>query len=495
MRDNLEIEFIGADHEVTGSCHYICAAGHHLLVDYGMEQGVNYFKNVGLPVEAREIEYVFVTHAHIDHTGLLPKLHKDGFRGRVITTEATAQLCEIMLKDAADIQESDAAWKNKHGYRTKDGLPIEPLFTMEDTKRLLRRFEGFPYDQKLQLCEGIEFRFTDVGHLLGSASIELWLTEENQTKKIVFSGDIGNINQPLLRDPIPTKQADYVLIESTYGDRLHSPGKGEIHTEDYVKELAEIIGRTFARGGNVLIPSFAVGRTQEMLYFLRLIKEKGLIKNRPHFPVYVDSPLAVEATGVFTTNERSCFDEEAMQMVKKGINPLDFEDLYPLVTTEESKTINYDKTPKVILAASGMCDAGRIRHHLKYNLWRPESTILFVGYQSKGTLGRQIIESAKAVKVLGETIEVKAEIAQMTGLSGHADKEGLLRWFDAFDPKPCQTFVVHGEDKTADRFAACLQEKYGIRADAPYSGTRYDLLQERFTEVKQGVPVADRRNR
>ena len=354
----MKLTFIGADHEVTGSCHYLEAAGKHILVDYGMEQGVNVFENVPLPVEEPLIDYVFLTHAHVDHSGMLPLLYARGFRGKIYTTEASADLCGIMLRDCAHIQAMEAEWKSRKGKRSGDLSGHEPLYTMEDSECAIRSIVPCDYNQIVEVCEGVKIRFTDIGHLLGSASIEVWLTEEGRTKKIVFSGDIGNRNQPLLRDPIPTSEADYVVMESTYGDRLHPESR-----EDYVTELASILQETFDRGGNVIIPSFAVGRTQEMLYFLRKIKVGKLVKGHEKFPVYVDSPMAVSATNIFNENRMECFDEEAMELVKQGINPISFGGLRLAITSEESKQINFDETPKVILSASGMCEAGRIRHH------------------------------------------------------------------------------------------------------------------------------------
>ncbi|MDO4286029.1 MAG: MBL fold metallo-hydrolase [Eubacteriales bacterium] len=488
----MELTFIGAAHEVTGSCHYLSVAGRHLLVDCGMEQGANVYKNAPLPVPAREIDYVFLTHAHIDHSGMLPGLHRDGFRGKVIATAATADLCGIMLRDSAHIQMAEAQWKNRKGKRAVDGSPVEPLYTMEDTLRLLRRIRSYAYDEVYELCEGISFRFTDIGHLLGSASIELWLTENGQTRKIVFSGDIGNKNQPLLRDPQPTREADYVVMESTYGDRLHAIGQGIIEEETYVTQLAQIIRGTLLGGGNVVIPSFAVGRTQEILYFIRRIKEEHRIPELPDFPVYVDSPLAVDATQIFMENESECYDEAAMALVSRGINPLLSPNLHLTISVEESKAINSDAEPKVIIAASGMCDAGRVRHHLKYNLWRPECTVLFVGYQAAGTPGRAIVDGAQEIRIFGEKIAVRAQIRTLEGLSGHADQKGLLEWIGAFDAKPRHVFVVHGEDTVTESFAACLRER-GYRADAPFSGTRYDLLRGVFAEVTGGIPAPGRK--
>lgn len=482
----MKLTFIGAAHEVTGSCHYLEACGKHLLVDYGMEQGINAFENAELPVAEAMIDYVLLTHAHVDHSGMLPWLYSRGFRGQIITTEATADLCSIMLRDCAHIQMMEAEWKNRKAKRSH-GEPVEPLFTMEDADGAIKRLVPCHYDTMVEVCEGIRVRFTDIGHLLGSASIEVWLTEENITKKIVFSGDIGNYNQPLIKNPMKTEEADFVVMESTYGDRLHTAER-----PDYIAELTRILQETFDRGGNVVIPSFAVGRTQELLYFLRKIKAEGLIKRHRDFPVYVDSPLAVEATGIFQKNKLECFDEDAMELVRNKINPITFPGLKLAITSDESKNINFESMPKVIISASGMCEAGRIRHHLKHNLWRPESTILFVGYQAVGTLGRAIVEGAKEVKLFGETIEIRAAVTTLQGLSGHADKNGLIDWVEGFRVKPKHVFVVHGEDSVCTAFAECLKAEHGFRAYAPYSGTRFNLLSNKLEYEAEPIVIRKR---
>lgn len=470
----MKLTFIGAAHEVTGSCHYLEVCGKHILVDFGMEQGVNLYQNAELPIAEAMVDYVLLTHAHVDHSGMLPLLYARGFRGQIFMTEATADLCSIMLRDCAHIQMQEAEWKNRKAKRSANHEAVEPLFTMEDADGAIKCIVPCPYDHKISVCEGVDIRFTDIGHLLGSASIEVWVNEKGVQKKLVFSGDIGNTAQPLLRDPILTKEADYVIMESTYGDRIHTAER-----PDYVRELTEILQQTFDRGGNVVIPSFAVGRTQEMLYFLRQIKSDGLVKGHGNFTVYVDSPLAVEATGIFQRNIDNCFDEEAMALVKQGINPITFPGLKLAITSDESKLINFDDDPKVIISASGMCEAGRIRHHLKHNLWRPECTILFVGYQSVGTLGRILVDGVDQVKLFGETIDVRAKITTLAGLSGHADKNGLIAWVQGFERKPQKVFIVHGEDHVTDAFAACLRDEYGYDTYAPYSGSRYNLVENR----------------
>ncbi len=480
----MKLGFIGAAHEVTGSCHYLEVNDKHILVDYGMEQGINTFENAPLPVNEAMIDYVFLTHAHVDHSGMLPLLYARGFRGQVFMTDATADLCSIMLRDCAHIQMMEAEWKNRKAKRSASVQAAEPLFNMEDAQGIIKRIVPCHYDTMVEVCEGVKIRFTDIGHLLGSSSIEVWLTEEGNTKKIVFSGDIGNKNQPLLRDPIPTAQADYVVMESTYGDRYHPKEK-----LDYVKELTAVLQETFDRGGNVVIPSFAVGRTQEMLYFLRKIKVDRLVQGHEDFLVYVDSPMAVEATGIFQENRMECYDEDAMELVNAKINPLSFAGLRLSITSDESKAINFEEQPKVIISASGMCEAGRIRHHLKHNLWRPECTILFVGYQSVGTLGRSLIEGADEVRLFGEPIQVRAKIRQMAGLSGHADKDGLIEWLEGFEEKPKKVFVVHGEDSVCTAFTECLKIEHGQRAYAPYSGTIFNLISNKFEYEAEPIPV------
>lgn len=466
----MEIEFLGADHEVTGSCHYVSAGGSRFLVDCGMEQGADIYENQKIPVHPSEIDFVLVTHAHIDHSGLLPLLYNHGFRGKVYATRATTDLCSIMLRDSAHIQESEAEWKNRKAKRAGKDL-VEPLYSVEDADRVLTRFVSCPYHEKITISESVTVRFVDAGHLLGSSSIEVWLRENGEERKIVFSGDIGNTDQPLIRDPEFITEADYVLTESTYGDRVHDKPK------DYAKALADVIRRTLQGGGNLVIPAFSVGRTQEMLYFIRKIKTEHLIPQMEDFDVYMDSPLAVEATSIFSKSVSECFDEEALSLVNQGINPISFPGLKVAVTPEESKAINYNRKPKVIISASGMCEAGRIRHHLKHNLWRPESTVLFVGYQVPGTLGFNLLHGAKKVKLFGEEIGVNASIVNLPGISGHADQPHLLDWIGHFrNQPPKKVFVVHGQDEVTDSYAKLVHDTYGFDAVAPYSGDAYDLL-------------------
>ncbi|OUP20825.1 MBL fold hydrolase [Lachnoclostridium sp. An196] len=477
----MKLGFLGADHEVTGSCHYVEACGRHILIDCGLEQGRDVYVNQDIPVPVNQIDCVLLTHAHIDHSGRLPLLYKNGFRGEIIATFATNDLCSIMLRDSAHIQEFEAEWRNRKAKRS-GAEEYVPLYTMDDALGAISLFHPCDYEQKIEIFPGVQARFRDVGHLLGSASIELWIKEEDIERKLVFSGDIGNINQPLIKDPKTTDSADYVIMESTYGNRTHNA------PPDYVTELAGVIDRTLRRGGNLVIPAFAVGRTQEMLYFIRDIKERRLINF--DFPVYVDSPLAIEATTIFGKNVQSCFDEDAMALIRQGINPIRFPNLRLAISSEDSKAINFDPTPKVIISASGMCEAGRVKHHLKHNLWRPESAVLFVGYQAYNTLGRSLLEGAEYVKIFGETIEVKAEIVKLEGVSGHADQNGLLRWAGAFQPAPRMVFVVHGEDEVCDEFASLLTEKYGAPACAPFSGALYDLAAGVWIKEGLKIPVA-----
>lgn len=465
----MKLVFSGAAHEVTGSCHYINACGKNIILDCGMEQGRDIYENQEIPVPVSDLDYVFLSHAHIDHSGYLPLIYKNGFRGKIFTTSATSDLCAIMLRDSAHIQEFEAEWRNRKAKRSMESF-YEPLYTINDAVGVLGLFERCGYTEKINVCEGIDIQFTDIGHLLGSSSIKVWITENGVTKTLVFSGDIGNTDQPLIEDPKYTDEADYVIMESTYGNRYHE------ERPDYYSELARYIQETLDAGGNLVIPAFAVGRTQELLYFIRKIKEDKRVKGHDGFKVYVDSPLAIEATKVFNENTISFYDKEALELIRNGINPISFDDLKTSVTSDDSKAINFDSEPKVIISASGMCEAGRIRHHLKHNLWRKESTVLFVGYQAYGTLGRTLIEGTDSVKLFGEKISVNARIEQLNGISGHADKQGLLNWINAFKSKPKRVFVVHGDDAVTDEFAECLVNEYGYDAFAPYSGAEFDLL-------------------
>lgn len=476
----MKLVFLGATHEVTGSCTYIEACGKKFLVDFGMEQGINYFENEKVPCPPSCIDFVLLTHAHIDHSGLLPLLYAGGFSGQIHATKATCNLCSIMLRDSAHIQEFEAEWRSRKG-RRKGGEDVEPLYTIADAEGAIACFVPHEYDKEIELCEGIRLRYTDAGHLLGSASIELWLTEDGETRKLLFSGDIGNHNQPLIRDPQFVDEADYVIMEATYGNRRHNP------PQNYARTFAKIIQQTFDRGGNVVIPSFAVGRTQELLYFLRQIKAENMVTGHADFPVFVDSPLAIEATRIFNENKESCFDAEALEFVNKGINPISFDGLTLATTSDESRAINFNNTPKIIISASGMCEAGRIKHHLKHNLWKSENTILFVGYQALNTLGRSLVEGAKTVKLFGEEISVKAQILVLAGISGHADVDGLNAWITHVKNVK-KVFVNHSEASIADEYTAHLKNDYCLEAFAPYSGAELNILTGEFTNAAP-IPV------
>lgn len=465
----MKITFLGAAHEVTGSCTLLETGNHKILIDCGMEQGKDVYENCEMPMSLSDIDCMFLTHAHIDHSGKIPLIGANGFKGSIFTTEATRKLCSIMLMDSAHIQQQDAVWKNRKAKRSGD-KEVVPMYTTEDVQAVMPQFVPCDYGKVYKIYDDLSVKFIDAGHLMGSASIEITAVENGEEKVILFSGDIGNVDRPLINDPTKPEKADIVIIESTYGNRLH----GE--RPDYASQLTRVIQETFDRGGNVVIPSFAVGRTQELLYLIREIKEANAIKNHADFPVWVDSPLAVEATEIYGGELEEFYDSETLALLHKGINVLKFQGLHTAVSEEDSRAINDDPSPKVIISASGMCEAGRIRHHLKHNLWRTQSTILFVGYQAEGTLGRKIIEGAPSVKLFGEDIQVKANIEKMEGISGHADRDMLLGWLKNLKNKPEQVFVNHGEDLVCDEFAATVKDNLGFNALAPYNGAEYDLI-------------------
>lgn len=480
----MKLTFLGATHEVTGSCYYLEACDKKILIDCGMEQGPDLYENKPIPVPAGDIDMVLLTHAHMDHSGLLPLLYKHGFHGQLFATGGTTALCRIMLLDSAHIQEFEAEWKNRKAERAGRSL-VEPLYTRLDAEGAITCFVSVDYETEKIIAEGIQVKFIDAGHLLGSSSIEVTITEDGVTKKIIFSGDIGNKNQPLIGDPTYPTTADYVVMESTYGDRTHEMPEDD----NYAAALAEVIQRTFDRGGNLVIPSFAVGRTQEILYFIRQIKQENLVFGHDDFKVYVDSPLAIEATNIFRERMYSDFDNEAKELLQQGINPIGFSGLKTAVTSKESRAINDDPEPKVIISASGMCDAGRVKHHLKHNLWREESTVMFAGYQAVGTPGRSILDGAESVKLFGEDIEVRAEITKLQGVSGHADDKGLMEWISSLQEKPQMVFVCHGEDKVTEFFRDRLINELGFSAYAPYSGTIFNLATGEFELEAEPEPI------
>lgn len=467
----MKIHFLGASKVVTGSCYLINTENYNLLIDCGMFQGSDELEALNAKAfdfKPSDIDFVILSHAHIDHSGRIPKLVKEGFKGRIITTKATKELCDIMLLDSGHIQESDANWENKH--RLRSGKPlVEPLYTAEDATNSLRYFESILYDQKIVLNNEISIRFKDAGHILGSSIVELWITERNKTAKVVFSGDLGMKNKPIIRNPAAIDFADYLIMESTYGNRLHE------NVGESLSELVSIINKTVARGGSVIIPSFAVSRTQELIYELnRYYEYDKTIDEFMKIPIYIDSPMAVSATGVYKNNAY-CFNDDAKKLIMDGDDPFTFENLFYVRSQEESMRLNEYDYPKVIISASGMCTAGRIRHHLRHNLWNKKNSIVFVGYQAEGTLGRQLKDGAKKVKVLGEEVSVEAEVYSVEGFSGHADKAGLLDFIDHFEAPPKKIFVVHGEENSAEKFAETLRVKYGVKAIVPDIGFTFEL--------------------
>ena len=482
----MKIKFLGAAHEVTGSCTLLEVDNKKIMIDCGMEQGIDVYENTPLPCSPSEIDCLLLTHAHIDHSGRIPQLVKNGFRGKIYTTLATTKLCEIMLLDSAHIQEFEAKWKNRKAKRAGND-ETEPMYTSQDALKSLEHFYSCDYDKEYKIYDNLIFRFIDAGHLLGSASIEITAKENGIKKTILFSGDIGNIDRPLIKNPTKPEKADIVITESTYGNRLH----GE--RSDYVSQLSQIIETTLSKGGNVVIPSFAVGRTQELLYLIHNIKEKRLLGNLSNFPVFIDSPLAVESTKIYDSGLIDYYDDEMLDYIRRGIDVLTFDNLHFAVTSDESMRINTDTTPKVIISASGMCEAGRIRHHLKHNLWKETSTILFVGYQSEGTLGRKLVDGADSVKLFGEEIKVNARIAEIDGISGHADKNMLLSWLENIKNRPEKVFINHGSDISCTEFSQSVRKKLGLDAVAPFNGAEFDLISGECLEVGNKVKIESRK--
>ncbi|WP_312647883.1 MBL fold metallo-hydrolase [Aminipila sp.] len=483
----MKIQFCGAASGVTGSCHLITTEKHKILLDCGQFQGGKAMEAMNFepfPFDPAEIDYVILSHAHIDHCGRIPLLVKRGFKGEIYCTDATADLVEVMLKDSGYIHEKEAEWKNRKAERAGKAF-VEPLYTFNDAVDSLKYIKPVLYDQLVELNEEMKIVFNDAGHILGSAITELWVEENGNVSKIVFSGDLGVMNRPILRNPTIIKKADYVIMESTYGNRLHPENSTSID------EMIKIVLKTIQRGGTVVIPSFAVGRTQELIYqFNRFYQDNSEIKKQlENLMVYVDSPMATTATEVFRRNAQ-VFDEETKEYILKGDNPLDFKNLKFTRSTEDSMFLNMDKHPKVIISASGMCEAGRIRHHLKHNLWNSKSSIIFVGYQAEGTLGRMLVDGVKDVTLFGEDIHVNAEIHNLEGFSGHADRNGLLSWLAGFTEKPSEIFLVHGETESKHDFAQTIKSELGYDATVVDGVSEFVLENHKIVNKEQALREA-----
>ena len=473
----MKITFLGATRTVTGSNYLVEGAGKKFLVDCGLWQGKSELEEENyseFEFDPHEIDFMLLTHAHIDHSGRIPKLYKEGYRNKIYAQKATKDLCAIMLPDSGHIQEQESEWKNRKRIR-KGERPREPIYTAEEATKCLEIFEAVKYNEIIEITPEIHVRFNDAGHMLGSSIIEVWAKENGKETKAVFSGDLGNNDIPLLNEPTMIEETDYLVMESTYGSRLH------MRNDDKAEIFLDVVSETIDNGGTVVIPSFAVGRTQEILYEIDKLKDirkdeefRRKYKTLMKTPVYVDSPLAISATEVFKEN-MDLFDDETQAEISKGENPLEFPGLKFTMTTEESKALNEDNTPSIIISASGMCDVGRIKHHLKHNLWNPKSTILFVGYQAPGTLGYNIVNGAKTVKIFGEEIAVNARIEYIEGYSGHADQEGLMRFVNSFNKKPKHIFLVHGEEESQDVLKEKIEKETNLPVTIASFGETYDL--------------------
>lgn len=464
----MQIQFCGAAGSVTGSCFLVTTESSKFLVDCGLFQGSKELKELNYGpflFDPETIDFVLLTHAHVDHSGLLPKLYKKGFRGQIYATKATKELCSVVLPDSAHIQEMEVERKNRKLARSGSAL-LEPIYTVEDARKCMELFVSCHYEKEFSPVSGIVVKYYDAGHILGSGMVEIVVCEEQKEKKLVFTGDIGNTNQALVEDPTKIKAADIVVMEATYGNRYH------LDVGNKLKELARVVNQTMEKGGNLVIPSFAVERTQDLVYYLKIMKEKGEI---PPVDIYIDSPMAVEATKVFIQNPE-CFDEEVCVSIKgKGAEEL-FEgpDIHYVVSADDSIAVNKIKSGAIIISASGMADAGRIKHHLKHNLWRMESTVLFVGYQAEGTLGRRILEGEKKVKIHGEEIAVKATIERIDDFSAHADQKGLIEWLKGFEQIPGKVILVHGEEEGLETLQRVIRREIGIQAQIAEFGMVYD---------------------
>ena len=480
----MKIQFCGASNGVTGSCHLITTDKYKVLLDCGQFQGgkaqeaLNY---EDFPFNPADIDYLILSHAHIDHCGRIPLLVKRGFKGDIYCTDATADLLDVMLKDSGYIHEKEAEWQNRKNERA--GRPyVEALYTYNDAVDSLKYLKPVLYDQLIELNEEMKIVFNDAGHILGSAITELWITEDENISKIVFSGDLGVMERPILRNPTIIKKADYVIMETTYGNRIHPSNSMD------VKKLMDIIKETSERGGTTVIPSFAVGRTQELIYELNRVYdgEHEYHEAFENIMVYVDSPMATTATEVFKRNAQ-VFDDETKEYITKGDNPLDFKNLKFTRTSEESMWLNSNPEPKVIISASGMCEAGRIRHHLKHHLWDKKSSIVFVGYQAEGSLGKLLLDGIKEVTLFGEKIKVNAQIHNLEGFSGHADRDGLLAWIGGFQKEPKHIFLVHGEMEAKEDFAKTVEKKLGYKSIVVRGNSEFTLQKDEIVDTKQAV--------
>ncbi|MEE0772982.1 MAG: MBL fold metallo-hydrolase [Anaerovoracaceae bacterium] len=483
----MKIQFCGASTGVTGSCHLITTEKHKILLDCGQFQGgkaqeaLNYEE---FPFDPAEVDYMILSHPHIDHCGRIPLLVKRGFKGSIYCTDACADLLEIMLKDSGYIHEKEAQWQNKKNERNGRAF-VEPLYTFNDAMDSLKFVKPVLYDQLIELNEEMKLCFNDAGHILGSAITELWITEGDNVSKIVFSGDLGVMNRPILRNPTIIKKADYVIMETTYGNRTHPENAMD------VKKLMDIIRETAARGGTTVIPAFAVGRTQELIYELNRVidSDSEYRKDFEDLNVYIDSPMATSATEVFKRNAQ-VFDDETKEYITRGDNPLEFKNLKFTRSSQESMWLNTNKEPKVIISASGMCEAGRIRHHLKHNLWDARNSIVFVGYQAEGSLGRMIVDGAKEVTLFGEKISVKAKIHNLQGFSGHADKNGLMAWLKGFQKEPKHIFLVHGEADAKEEFAASVRDELGYEPIVVRANSEFVLEKDEIVNMEQAMADA-----
>lgn len=460
----MKIRFLGAARRVTGSCYHLLDGDMQILVDCGMYQGrdSDEINKKPFQFDPGQIQYLLLTHAHLDHSGLIPKLVKDGFKGKILTTSAAAELIEIMLYDSAHIQEKDAEWLTKKSFRSGKDVVAEPLYTTEDVQNCIPLFVKKEYSAIENLNDTIKYRFIDAGHILGSATLEIWYKDGDVEKKIVFSGDVGKNGNPIIRDPEHVTEADYVLTESTYGNRFHK------NLDESIKELEYAVKETFRKGGNVLIPAFSVGRTQDVLYILNELVREGKLHN---LDVYVDSPLADKATKIYMAHPEY-FDAEAVNSFKfKSTAGMK---LHFTATVEESQQINKIKSGLIIIAGSGMCDGGRIQHHFKHNIWRPECSIIFTGFQVAGTLGRRIVDGAKHAHILGEDMAIRSRVYTIGGFSAHADQGELIEWLSTFTNKP-KVFIVHGEESVSLEFEKIVQSKLGLSTYVPHLGEELEI--------------------